>query len=573
MDYISSVVWVPRGKAKPVPDEVKLKPEELKVLLEEKVSADPVDDTDDDDDDDDNDTEEKEGEANEWVDEEEEEDHGEEDTDEKAADEDEPEEKAEVVGEDVDEDDETDALPSTSSNFTVSSLAVFPVNDDDPYLVIKDEDDVDSEDEDFKIQPGDNLLAVAHVDEDANVLEVYVYNEENDDLYVHHDILLPACPLVLEWLPYQCGGPQEQGNFVAVGSMESTIQIWDLDMVNVVEPVCELKGFKKKRKRDVETTSAGSSITGHRDAVLALAWNSMVEHIMASGSADSTVILWDLDRLKAATVLTGFEDKVQAIKWRPDFGDQLLCGSCDKTVRLFDCRLQKAKATLWNVEDEVERVAWSSFNNQYFYVATESGQVYSLDVRNTADHLSVIQAHGKTVTGLVSSPFISGMLLTTSEDKRIRVWDVNTSTQIPEMILERKLKMGEIQFSAMSPDSPFTVALAGEDSDSNFRILDLYKTSEEVRRRFESRTPAAYIHARQEEEKRKEEAAEELKIKKEKKQERANKTFKNLSTPKNVSPKPRKPLRNDTTPAQNGEKKKRWSRDKRGKNSAKDSGK
>ena len=35
------------------------------------------------------------------------------------------------------------------------------------------QDDVDSEDEDFKIRPGDNLLAVAHCDEDANILEVY----------------------------------------------------------------------------------------------------------------------------------------------------------------------------------------------------------------------------------------------------------------------------------------------------------------------------------------------------------------------------------------------------------------
>ena len=38
----------------------------------------------------------------------------------------------------IDEEDKSDALPSTSSNFTVSSLAVYPVNDDDPYLYVKD---------------------------------------------------------------------------------------------------------------------------------------------------------------------------------------------------------------------------------------------------------------------------------------------------------------------------------------------------------------------------------------------------------------------------------------------------
>jgi hypothetical protein len=43
---------------------------------------------------------------------------------------------------------------------------------------------VDSEDEDFKILPRDNLLAVAHVDEDANILEIYGMVEFSADAFL-----------------------------------------------------------------------------------------------------------------------------------------------------------------------------------------------------------------------------------------------------------------------------------------------------------------------------------------------------------------------------------------------------
>ena len=72
----------------------------------------------------------------------------------------------------------------------------------------------------------DNLILAGHVEGDSSMLEVYVYNDVEDALYVHHDILLQSFPLALEWL---CYDPEsdKRGNMVAVGTMEPIVEVSD----------------------------------------------------------------------------------------------------------------------------------------------------------------------------------------------------------------------------------------------------------------------------------------------------------------------------------------------------------
>ena len=83
----------------------------------------------------------------------------------------------------------------------MENLTVFADNTEDPYVTNKDSDDSEEED-DFNLLPTDNMIAVGHVEGDAAILEVYVYNAEEAHLYVHHETLLPSLPLTMEWLDY-----------------------------------------------------------------------------------------------------------------------------------------------------------------------------------------------------------------------------------------------------------------------------------------------------------------------------------------------------------------------------------
>lgn len=163
-----------------------------------------------------------------------------------------------------------------------------------------DEDEI----EDFTIRPTDNLILVGQSEDEHSRVEVYVYEEAENNYYVHHDVLVGGMPLCLEWLDYDPAQPEtpgtcfgsnagliwsraavlestivgeagrgvvhfslnrarvrvglatrrltlttcaraprisaSTGNLVAVGTMLPTIDIWDLDIVDGLEPVCTL---------------------------------------------------------------------------------------------------------------------------------------------------------------------------------------------------------------------------------------------------------------------------------------------------------------------------------------------
>jgi periodic tryptophan protein 1 len=130
----------------------------------------------------------------------------------------------------------------TMAMFGNAKNLVFHENDeDDPYITMKDGDITDEEDrEELQILATDNLVLAGRIEDEVAHLEVYVYEDEDDNLYVHHDIMLPAIPLAVEWLDLpvgkSIGSSEGKGNYVAIGTMDPDIEIWNLDVVDSMYP-------------------------------------------------------------------------------------------------------------------------------------------------------------------------------------------------------------------------------------------------------------------------------------------------------------------------------------------------
>ena len=347
------------------------------------------------------------------------------------------------------------------------SLAYHADNSEDPYItfpsrlnraldedVDEDEDELE-EREEMQILPTDNLLVAGRVEDEVAHLEVYVCENGMANLYVHHDIMLPAVPLAVEPVSFPVGeraGDKESGNYVAIGTMESDIEIWNLDLVDSMYPDAVLGQNKQPGAPQPKIDTASLLALGqgyyHTDAVLALASNQQHPHLLASGSADNTIKLWDLHRavsddesgaVKAASTYFHHTDKVCALDWHPVESTVLLSGSYDQTVVASDMRegagadsANTAKRR-WYVDSDVESVAWNIHDPNYFFVSTESGMLYYFDARNVPANgdrkgegsVWRLQAHSSALTSFAICPHAPGLVATGSDDKAVKVWNMN----------------------------------------------------------------------------------------------------------------------------------------------------
>lgn len=339
-------------------------------------------------------------------------------------------------------------------------------NDMDPYLKDNDGDDSE-EDEDMIIKAEDAVIVCARNEDDVSHLEVWIYEDTADgdsNMYVHHDIIIPAFPLCTAWLDCPIKGG-EKGNFVAVGSMEPAIEIWDLDIIDEVQPSLVLGGiFEKKEKGKKKSIKYKSD--SHTDSVLGLAWNKEYRNILASASADKLVKIWDVATGKCDITLAHHTDKVQAVAWNHHAPQVLLSGSFDHTVVMKDGRIPSHAGFTWSVSSDVESVEWDPHTEYSFVVSLENGTVVGFDIRAATCNQSskskpsfTLHAHDKAVCTVSYNPLAPNLLATGSTDKMVKLWDLSDNQ--PSCIASQNLKIGAVFSISFSEDSPFLLAMGG----------------------------------------------------------------------------------------------------------------
>lgn len=412
-------------------------------------------------------------------------------------------------------------------------------NGEDPYISLPTQEDQAEEKQELQVYPTDNMVLATRTEDDISYLDVFVYDDgagfhdssvpveqgdENDPdvargmvrdsaLYVHHDLMLPAFPLCVEWLNYRPGANSEDpANFAAIGSFDPQIEIWNLDCVEKAFPdmilgepehnsAPSLKSKKKKKKSKHVTTH-------HTDAVLSLAHNKHFRAVLASTSADHTVKLWDLNTAVAARSMASIHSgkNVSSSQWHKSNGSVLLTSGYDSRVALSDVRIsnEKEMSKYWSVlpGEEVESATFADDN--VILCGTDSGNVYAFDIRHNENSKPVwtLNAHDAGISCLNVNNFIPGMMSTAAMgEKLIKLWkfplEQSQEGKGPSMVLSRDFDVGNVLSVSFANDIEVAGSMAIGGVNKGLKLWDVF-TNRTVRKSFASELGAAQSAARAE---------------------------------------------------------------------------
>ncbi|MEI6444237.1 MAG: hypothetical protein WCO29_14205, partial [Nostocales cyanobacterium ELA583] len=207
--------------------------------------------------------------------------------------------------------------------------------------------------------------------------------------------------------------------------------------------------------------SLEKTLTGHSFWVASVAF-SPDGKILASGSWDDTIKLWDLRTGNLLQTLTTHSESVYSVAFSPN-GQTLASGNMNNTVKLWDLRTGNLLQTLTAHSKWVYSVAFSP-DGQTLASASQDETIKLWDLR-TGNLLQTLTGHSNPVISVAYSPdgktFASG-----SDDRTIKLWDLRTGNLLQTLTGHSN----PVVSVAYSPDGR---TLASGGGDNTIKLWDV----------------------------------------------------------------------------------------------------
>ncbi|KAL0912729.1 hypothetical protein M5K25_018721 [Dendrobium thyrsiflorum] len=235
-------------------------------------------------------------------------------------------------------------------------------------------------------------------------------------------------------------------------------------------------------------------LKGHLTEGYGLAWSSMKEGYLLSGSYDSKICLWDVGSvtnekvIDTKEVFEAHEAAVEDVDWHLE--NENLFGSVgdDHRLMLWDLRSsRKPEQSVLAHGDEVNSLSFNPFNEWLLATASVDTNIKLFDLRKLTSSLHTFYSHTGPVLQVEWSPHHETLLASSSEDKRLMVWDLcrigdeqnegDASDGPPELLFVHGGHTAKISEFSWNPEEPWVLASVAEDN-----ILQVWQMAESIYR-------------------------------------------------------------------------------------------
>ncbi|PSB13457.1 hypothetical protein C7B76_19800 [filamentous cyanobacterium CCP2] len=183
---------------------------------------------------------------------------------------------------------------------------------------------------------------------------------------------------------------------------------------------------------DVQTQRCLQVLEGHKNDVRSLAFSGDNQHL-ASGSSDQTIRLWDVETGVCRHILQGHTGGVFTLAFAAH-DQQLISGSFDQTIRVWNLQTGESMRVLRGHTGGIWSVAVCPDNQ---LLASGSGdQTIRLWNLKTGSCLNVLHEHTSWVTSVSFSPD-GQFLISGSDDRTLKVWNIATGFCIQTLMVDR----------------------------------------------------------------------------------------------------------------------------------------
>jgi WD40 repeat protein len=246
-----------------------------------------------------------------------------------------------------------------------------------------------------------------------------------------------------------CAAAECSGERLVTGSSDGYIRFWDLKTGTCLRQILAHQGFAWSvtvsptgqwfatggedtliKLWNLENHQCCKVLKGHLSAVRAIAFSSQggtanrdeLAGLLASGSSDGTVKLWNLATGTCLHTFQGHHSRIWGLALHPD-GNTIASGSFDHTVRIWQCDREDCLQVL---EEHTHWVWGIAFSPDGTKLATASGD-HTIKIWDTQTWhcLDTLQGHTSWVQAVDFSPD-SQSLVSGSVDTTVKVWDLQT---------------------------------------------------------------------------------------------------------------------------------------------------